>query len=203
MEKHNEMTMGRVVPLTSIAATSAALPKFVDPRTYRAPDHELMDMLDGTRNRNARANVTLVDVSVKLLHPLAKLPEYAHDTDSCFDIFAIEYCELEPGDLAVIETGISIQAAPNWDFRVEDKSGLSRQGITVRGGVIDAGYTGAMSVVLVNEGYARYLVEPGDKVAQVRVQPRYRAVFSLVDELESRDRGDNGYGSTGLKARPQ
>ena len=200
MEKPNEMTIGRAVPLAGVVST-AGLPKFVDPRTYRAPDSELMDMLDGTRNRNLPP--TYVPVSVKLLHPRAKLPEYAHDTDSCFDIFAVDYCELEPGDLAVIETGISIQAAPNWDFRVEDKSGLSRQGITVRGGVIDAGYTGAMSVVLVNEGYARYLVEPGDKVAQVRVQPRYRAVFSLVDELESRDRGDNGYGSTGLKARPQ
>ena len=200
MEKHNEMIIGRAVPLTGVASTPAP-PKFVDPRTYRAPDPELMDLLDGTRNRNLPP--TYVPVSVKFLHPLAKLPEYAHDTDSCFDIFAIGYYELEAGDVVAIETGIAIQAAPNWDFRVEDKSGLSKQGITVRGGVIDSGYTGELSVVLVNESRSRYLVEPGDKVAQVRVQPRYRAIFSLVDELESRDRGDNGYGSTGLKARTQ
>ena len=200
MEKHNEMTVGRVVPLTHNTA-SPTMPKFMDPRTVRSVDPELTALLSWTSS--AAAEPIYVPVNVKLLHPLAKQPEYAHDTDSCFDIFSIENQELMPGDVASIRTGIAIQAPENYEFRVEDKSGLARQGLTTRGGVIDAGYTGELTIILANESGAYYPVCKGDKIAQVRVQPRYRASFYPVEELEPRDRGDNGFGSTGLKARPQ
>ena len=199
----SDLTMGRVIPVQSHGDwfSPDSVPVLSGLSVSGFP--ETMDIF---RTRPwSEIHAVRVPVKVVLIHPLAKMPEYGHPTDSCFDIFSVENHELLPGDIRRIQIGIKIQAPESYEFQFEDKSGLSAKGVTVRGGTIDAGYTGMISVILVNEGRAPYVVEIGDKVTQVRVQLRHIAFFleANEDELELRDRGDNGYGSTGLTARTQ
>jgi dUTP pyrophosphatase len=148
----------------------------------------------------------LILVKVKRLDPKAKLPEYAHVGelgDSAFDVFSNEYIELKPYDMATVHTGIAYQTPPGWALQVFSRSGLTRNhGVTTRGGVIDNGYTGEMVVVLKNEGRETFLIEPGDKIAQVKLERHYEASFEEVAELDATERGANGFGSTGMSERP-
>lgn len=144
-----------------------------------------------------------IPVKVKLVHPFALMPEYGHPTDSCFDLFAVDYHDIRPNEVCWIDLGVTLQAPPDYEFVLEDKSGMALAGISTRGGIIDAGFTGVWSVILVNEGIESYIISRGQKIVQARVQPRYVASFELTDSITSRDRGDNGHGSTGLTSRPQ
>jgi dUTP pyrophosphatase len=146
-----------------------------------------------------------LQVTVKVLRFRlnAKFPEYAKPSDSCFDIFAADFCELKPGDVATIPTGIGLQAPKGWGFQILDRSGLASKGITRRGGVIDNGYTGEIKVVLVNESQQPFLVELGDKIAQVKLERIYHADFVQVNAFDATDRGNAGFGSTGYKGSVQ
>lgn len=179
------------------------LPKLVSPESVEASS-ELGSILENHRRSMqmlGRQQPTFVPVDVKLLHPDAQMPEYAHDTDSGFDIFSTMNHDIAIHEVCVIPTGIAIQVPEAYDCQFYDKSGLAAKGIHVLGGVIDTAYNGELKVILANFGYQVYLVESGDKIAQVRVMPRYKAVFRKVDELVARERGSDGFGSTGLKAK--
>ena len=141
-----------------------------------------------------------VPVKLMLLDENATRPQYAHDGDACFDVFAClkEPVEMLPGDITAIPTGIAMQAPPGWHFQMESRSGLARKhGISVCGGVMDNGYTGEWTVILVNEGRFSYVVEPGEKIAQVKLERSYVAQIKNLLEFEPTSRGDKGFGSTG------
>jgi len=117
-------------------------------------------------------------------------------------VFSNEYIELKPYDMATVHTGIAYQTPPGWALQVFSRSGLTRNhGVTTRGGVIDNGYTGEMVVVLKNEGRETFLIEPGDKIAQVKLERHYEASFEEVAELDATERGANGFGSTGMNEK--
>jgi dUTP pyrophosphatase len=105
--------------------------------------------------------------------------------------------------VATIPTGIGLQAPKGWGFQILDRSGLASKGITRRGGVIDNGYTGEIKVVLVNESQQPFLVELGDKIAQVKLERIYHADFVQVNAFDATDRGNAGFGSTGYKGSVQ
>lgn len=140
-------------------------------------------------------------LKVKLLNENACLPQYAHDGDAGMDLFAAAEKIIEPGDSALIPTGISIQLPPHTEAQVRPRSGLAlKHQITVLNtpGTIDEGYRGEVGVILINHGRTPFHVSIGMKVAQIVVKPVFKVAVEEVDALDSTIRGEGGFGSTGL-----
>jgi dUTP pyrophosphatase len=114
----------------------------------------------------------------------------------------VENVEVDAFCWAVIPTGIALQAPAGFAFQIEDRSGLAgNNGISTRGGVIDNGYTGEIKVILQNESDTDFLVEAGDKIAQVKLERVYTAAFEYVAEFATTARAKDGFGSTGTKSK--
>lgn len=131
------------------------------------------------------------------------LPCYATAGSAGMDLAAAvsEPVEIAPGGRAVVPTGIAIALPAGYEAQVRPRSGLAvRDGITVLNapGTIDADYRGEVGVVLANLGDRPFTICRGDRVAQLVVAPVTTAVLEEVAELPATDRGDGGFGSTGL-----
>lgn len=139
-------------------------------------------------------------LAVRRLHPGARLPAYVHPGDAGMDLAAVEHCVLDPGERGAVPTGLAVAIPDGFVGLVHPRSGLAlEQGLTVVNapGTIDAGYRGEVKVLLVNLGSRAAAVDPGDRVAQLVVQPVARVEVVEVDELGDTPRGARGFGSTG------
>ena len=88
-------------------------------------------------------------------------------------------------------------------MQVRPRSGLAaKSGVTVLNspGTIDSDYRGEIKVILINLGNSDFVISNGDRIAQMVVSPLYRAEFEIVDELSESDRGEGGFGSTGVSS---
>jgi len=137
-------------------------------------------------------------LKIQKLHPNANIPSYAHPGDAGLDIHSIAKHALAPGERAMIPTGIGLALPPGTVGLVWDKSGLAiKKGLKTLGGVIDEGYRGEVMIGLVNLSDADYVIEAGDKIAQILIQQVERPELETVDELDDTSRGTGGFGSTG------
>ncbi|WP_171013064.1 dUTP diphosphatase [Microbacterium sp. 2FI] len=129
------------------------------------------------------------------------IPTYAHPGDAGADLVAAEAVRLEPGQRALIGTGVRIALPEGYAAFVVPRSGLAaKHGITVVNapGTVDAGYRGEIKVTLLNtDAASAYDIAVGDRVAQLIVMPVPRARFIPVETLPESVRGDGGFGSTG------
>ncbi|WP_092501519.1 dUTP diphosphatase [Agrococcus jejuensis] len=128
-------------------------------------------------------------------------PAYAHPGDAGADLHAAEARTLQPGERAMVGTGVRIALPDGHVAFVVPRSGLAaRQGITIVNapGTVDAGYRGEIKVILLNTGSEPHAIAVGDRIAQVIVQRIERARFVQVDELPGSDRGEGGFGSSGF-----
>jgi dUTP pyrophosphatase len=139
--------------------------------------------------------------SVDVLIIAPELPVYSHPGDAGADLKSTDAVTLAPGERAVIGTGVSIALPDGYVAFVVPRSGLAaKHGITVVNapGTVDAGYRGEIKVTLLNTDQSNaYTIAPGDRIAQMIVQPVSRARFVPVDTLPGSLRGDGGFGSTG------
>jgi dUTP pyrophosphatase len=145
-----------------------------------------------------------LDLPVLVLDPELPLPSYARDGDAGADLLAREGAVIAPGGgRAVVPTGIAVAIPEGWAGFVLPRSGLAaRHGVTCLNtpGLVDAGYRGELMVVLVNtDPSTPHEVQRGDRIAQLVLQRVGEARFTPVDELPSSQRGDGGFGSTGLR----
>lgn len=125
-------------------------------------------------------------------------PTYAHDDDAGMDLYTPCDVDIYPKGSVTIDTGVHVQIPHGMFGKLESKSGLNvNRSIVSLGGVIDSGYTGSIRVKLYNLGKFTHTFHAGDKIVQMIVQPCKRETFDIVDSLDSTDRGDNGFGSTG------
>lgn len=139
-----------------------------------------------------------MNLKIKKLHPDAKVPSYAHPGDAGLDIHAIGKHVLAPGERAMVPTGIAMALPQGTVGLVWDKSGIAiKKGLKTLGGVIDEGYRGEVMIGLVNLSSQEYVIEPGDKIAQVLIQHVARPAIETVQELDETSRGTDGFGSTG------
>ena len=133
----------------------------------------------------------------------AHLPVYAHAGDAGADLVAAEAVTLGPGERATIGTGTAIALPDGFVAFVMPRSGLAaRHGITIVNapGTVDAGYRGEIRVTLLNTDRERaFEVAPGDRIAQLVIQPVVRARFVPVESLPGSHRGEGGFGSTGYR----
>ena len=133
----------------------------------------------------------------------SQLPIYAHPGDAGADLVSTEAVRLEPGQRALVGTGVRIALPDGYVAFVVPRSGLAaKHGITIviAPGTVDAGYRGEIKVALLNtDASEAYDVAVGDRIAQVIVMPVPRARFVPVDELPGSTRGEAGFGSTGYQ----
>lgn len=131
-------------------------------------------------------------------------PSYAHPGDAGADLRSAESLTLEPGERALVGTGVSMALPEGFAAFVVPRSGLAaKHGITIVNspGTIDAGYRGEVKVILLNtDARESYRIEAGDRIAQMIVMPVAQATFTPVDALPDSVRGEGGFGSTGYNA---
>lgn len=133
-----------------------------------------------------------------MLDEEAFAPTRAHPTDAGLDLRAKERVKLWPGMSACIDTGVHMELPHGYYGKIESKSGLNvNHDIVSCGGTIDEPYRGSIVVKLYNFGSEVYVFEPGDKVAQIVIQPYIAPELEIVDVLSETDRGSDGFGSTG------
>ena len=142
-------------------------------------------------------------VHVKKIVDNAILPFKAHDGDAGFDLFSIEKTEIKPKEFKLIKTGIALELTEGLEAQIRSRSGLAlKSGVAVLNspGTIDAGYRGEIGVILINHGYETFHVDMHMKIAQMVIQklPKVELVETKLD-LNFSDRGEGGFGSTGLK----
>jgi dUTP pyrophosphatase len=140
-------------------------------------------------------------LAFKRIHPDAVLPSYAHESDAGMDVRSVEDIEIPAGGRALVHTGLIMILPPNYEAQVRPRSGLAlKNGVTVLNtpGTIDAGYRGEVGVILANFGMETFKISKGDKVAQIVIAPVTRADIVETDIVDVTDRGEGGFGSTGI-----
>lgn len=137
----------------------------------------------------------------KRIHPDAVLPAYAHPSDAGMDVRSVDDLVIAPGKRALVHTGLVMMLPPLYEAQVRPRSGLAlKKGVTVLNtpGTIDSGYRGEVGVILANFGDEDFTVAKGDKIAQIVIAPVTQPVIEEVESVDETDRGDGGFGSTGV-----
>ena len=132
------------------------------------------------------------------------LPEYATPQSAGVDLRANidEPVELKPLSRALIPTGLHIALTEGYEAQIRPRSGLAiKKGITCLNtpGTIDADYRGEIGVILINLSAETFIVNPGERIAQMIINKFEQAEFELVEELDETERGEGGFGHTGVK----
>lgn len=142
----------------------------------------------------------MIDVAVRRLRDEAVVPSQAYDGDAGFDLTACEGITLGPGERAVVPTGIAVEIPSGYAGFVQPRSGLAaRHGIGVVNspGLIDSGYRGEISVVLLNtDAREPFTVDRGMRIAQLVIAPVASVRLVEVEELATTERGAHGFGSS-------
>lgn len=175
------------------------------------PDEEYQKELEelfgmSMEQMNAEATVALQSqtIEIELIHEDAIFPSYNYPTDSGFDLYSVEEIVMEPFSRAAVPTGLKFSFNEGYELQVRPKSGLAlNHGLTVLNtpGTCDAGFTGEVQVIVFNTNPTQYTIKKGMKVAQAVLCPVKNGRFVQfvpVDKISDRDRGDNGFGSTGI-----
>ena len=132
------------------------------------------------------------------------LPNYETIASAGMDLRAnlTEPIELKPLERAIVKTGLFIELPIGYEAQVRPRSGLAaKKGITVLNspGTVDADYRGEIGVILVNLSHENFVVENGERIAQLIIAKHERAEWTAVDILSETSRGEGGFGSTGIK----
>lgn len=141
-------------------------------------------------------------IKIKKLNYNAKLPERATDLSAGADIYACidNDIKLNPGERKLINTGFALAIPAGYGGFVFPRSGLSsKHGVSLSNcvGVIDSDYRGELKVPMINHGNEPYVIQNGERIAQLVIMPIDNCRFVLCDELDDTQRGEGGFGSTG------
>tara|TARA_B100000524_G_C23586309_1_gene347313 strand:- start:304 stop:738 length:435 start_codon:yes stop_codon:yes gene_type:complete len=133
-----------------------------------------------------------------------KLPKYETQFSAGMDVRANinEPIVLGPMERTLIKTGLFVEIPRGYEIQVRPRSGLAlKKGITVLNspGTIDADYRGEIGVLLINLSSKKFLIEDGERIAQLVLASHNQASWEPVESLEASDRGTDGFGSTGIQ----
>lgn len=133
-----------------------------------------------------------------------QLPEYATPLSAGMDLRANigEDIVLRPMERRIVPTGLYIALPAGYEAQVRPRSGLAlNHGITVLNspGTIDADYRGEIGVLLINLSDKDFVITDGERIAQMVIARHEQGEFEIVDELDTTERGEGGYGHTGVK----
>jgi dUTP pyrophosphatase len=127
----------------------------------------------------------------------AKAPTRAHSNDGGLDLYSMEDKVVPPYGSAVFNTGVHAAIPVGYVGLVKSRSGTMFGNDITTDGVVDPDYTGAIGVKLFNNCGARFVVEAGQRIAQLLIMPVITPEPEVVVELEETERGQNGFGSSG------
>lgn len=144
-------------------------------------------------------------IKVKIINKSGyDLPEYKTPQSAGMDLRANidEAVTLEPLHRRLVKTGLFIALPEGYEAQIRPRSGLAlKHGITVLNtpGTVDADYRGEIMVLLINLSNISFIINPGDRIAQMVIARHEQAEFTLVDELDDTERGEGGMGHTGIR----
>lgn len=132
----------------------------------------------------------------------AIIPKYANFGDAGFDLHAVVNDILKPGERKLIGTGLRFEIPEGFEIQVRPRSGLAlKKGISIVNspGTVDSGYRGDVGIIMINHGQEDFPINKGDRIAQAVLNKVERAEIEEVNELSDSERGEGGFGSTGIK----
>jgi len=142
----------------------------------------------------------VIDIAVRRVRDDAVLPRQAYEGDAGLDLSACEEACLDPGERAIVCTGIAVEIPEGYAGFVQPRSGLAARhglGIVNSPGLIDSGYRGEIKVVLINtDARESFTVEPGMRIAQLVIAPVASVRLVEVAALAASERGARGLGSS-------
>ena len=144
----------------------------------------------------------MVKVLIKRLDKAVKLPEYKSDGASGIDLIAFikDSIKVKPQTSTLIPTGISLAFSNNYEIQIRPRSGLAlRNNISVLNtpGTVDSDYRGEIKVIIYNHGNEDFIINNGDRIAQMVLSPVIKINFEETNNLPDTVRGQGGFGSTG------
>lgn len=157
-----------------------------------------VEMFEEAKNRYSFYDIELPVT----LEEGAKAPTYAHDTDACADIYALEDMILPAHSISnKVRTGLRIALPKGWVMKIAPRSSIgSKTGLRLSNsiGVIDADYRGEIGILYDNISDSDYEIKAGDRIAQCWVEPIHQFKAVVVEKLDETERGAGGFGSTGV-----
>lgn len=144
-------------------------------------------------------------LKIKLLNDVVDIPVRAHSTDAGLDLKSCKRYDIMPNNMQIVSTGISIALDPGYVGLVFSRSGMGKDRIRLSNsvGVIDAAYRGELKVMVENNGDYPFLINPGDRIAQLVILPVFTPETEIFEgsdeEWNNTDRGTKGFGSTGFQ----
>ena len=138
-----------------------------------------------------------MDLIVKKLSKLAKLPTKHDKNDAAFDLYAIEDCTLFTSSINIIHTGICLEIESGFYGKIESRSSLAKKGIFCTAGVIDSGYRGEVMVVMNNRGKENHLIRQGHRIAQLVIHKVEEVRIIESETLDDQSDRGGGFGSSG------
>ena len=144
----------------------------------------------------------MVKVLIKKLDPTVQLPEYKSSGASGMDLtaFTEKPIIVKPKTSSVVPTGLSVAFHENYEIQIRPRSGLAaKNNITVLNtpGTIDSDYRGEVKVIIFNHGENNFVINNGDRIAQMVLSPTVKMELEEIDDLPETLRGESGFGSTG------
>lgn len=143
-----------------------------------------------------------IDIPIKHIDADLPLPENAYAGDAAVDLRSTIACTLKPFERKLVPTGIAIELPDGYAALVVPRSGLAiKNGITIVNapGLIDANYRGEIKAILMNSDPSEeFRIERGDRIAQLMIVPIAQPRFEAVDSLSDTERGEGGFGSSGV-----
>ena len=144
----------------------------------------------------------MAKVLIKKLDPIAELPTYKTDGASGMDLMALikEPITLKPNFSCLVPTGLSVAFSNDFEIQIRPRSGLAaKNGITVLNtpGTIDSDYRGEIKVIMFNHGKNDFIINNGDRIAQIVLSPIIKIELEETNILPETIRGVGGFGSTG------
>ena len=175
-------------------------------KAYSDQEQELSDELGFDLSEFEDANQFIGDgkITIDFVSTNEKELSYAYESDSGFDLYANEEVKIPALGRALVPTGVSVDLPQDFEIQVRSKSGLAiNQGLMVLNspGTVDEGYTGEIKVIIFNTNNQEFVITKGMKVAQAVVSRCITGRWvklNKVDYIEDKDRGNKGFGSTGI-----
>lgn len=169
----------------------------------------------------------MIKIKVERTHKDAVMPEFAHPTDSGFDLFTCEDTTIHAGQTAIVPTGLRFEIPKGWGVQIKNKSGITVKGvpvyteeqgfdplhvdlinkgkrkpITVFEGTIDMDYRGDIGIMVRNDSRNKITIPAQTKIAQGVLRQVFHCEFEEVDTVDTdTTRGEGGYGSTGTEKK--
>lgn len=143
-----------------------------------------------------------MQIKIKKLHQNARVPAYQSVGSAGFDFCSIEKKVIRAGEWELVKTGLAFELENGYELQVRPRSGLAlKNGISVLNspGTVDSDYRGEICVILINHSKVDFEIEVGDRIAQGVVAKVEQVGFVEVESLLDTQRGDGGFGSSGIK----